>query len=647
MRIKPLPLMIGILLFFSIVGISKSECKLKDKPANIQFSTYSYMGQPEILPEIQMRPYYTGSCVNTNNTVCENFFSNQKIYQNTVIKNGWPQHTDGNLTHISKIIVEDLDTNGMKDIIVEADDGKIYAWDYAGNNLPGWPVISSSFMGGHVAPSSIGDIDNDGDMELVSCPKDLIQEGGIIKISLVSAWDHMGNILQNFPVFIEYPEGYSLFWWHGMTNPVLIDLDNDNDLEIIVCLTICENDGNGWISYWKFFAYHHNGSIVDGWPFIIHKVGDETPYGGGTPAAADVDNDGEVEVVVAVNLLGDTEIWGQLYLLNMNGDIEEGNWPIVTNDHIYSAPALADFDLDNDYEIVFGSSMDDSRYFVVDHLGNNLPGWPRDDLGYLSLVSAPAIGDLDGDCIPEIIQANGVYWNNKVFAWHIDGSNVNGWPVSFDPGNSTWCSPIIGDITGDDIPEIIVGNSDSRIYAWHSNGSRVNGWPKTIESTPFVTPAISDLEYDGEEDLIVASYSGFVYVWTTTDSYNPNTMHWVQFHHDAQHTGLYNGTGGFDVPPIVNLTKPEKSLYVYNRRILPFFIPLIIGKITIEANATDNFHVDRVEFYIDDVLQANDTTEPYSWTWNSKTLFSHTIKVIAYDNAFKSDSDEITVWKFF
>ena len=459
---------------------------------------------------------------------------------------GWPQQTSGSLNHISKIIIEDLDGDGNKDVIVDCYDGKIYAWDYTGDNLSGWPVVSSTFMNGHVAPSSVGDLDNDGDMELVSSPKDLYSTSSGTNISLLSAWDHEGNMLPNFPIWIEYPQNYGLFWWTGYDNPVLIDLDNDGDLEIIVGIAICENDGSGWISNWKFFAYHHNGTIVDGWPFIVQKEGDETPSCGGTPAAADVDNDGEIEVVVAINLIGDTEIWGRLYLLDRNGSIEEGNWPIVTNDFIYSAPALADFDFDGDYEIVFGSSMDDSRFFVVDHFGNNLPGWPRDDLGYLSLVSAPAIGDLDGDGIPEIIQANGAYWNNKVFAWHIDGSDVNGWPVSFYPGYSTWCSPVIGDITGDDTPEIVVGNSDNKFYAWHCDGTRVKGWPKVVDNTTFVTPAIADLNNDGITEIIVASWSGYVDVWNFGTSYHPSTMFWPQFHHNAQHTGCYKP---FNNPP--------------------------------------------------------------------------------------------------
>ena len=55
---------------------------------------------------------------------------------------------------------------------------------------------------------------------------------------------------------------------------------------------------------------------------------------------------------------------------------------------------------------------------------------------------------------------------------------------------------------------------------------------------------------------------------------------------------------------------------------------------------------ENVEFYIDDVLKANITSEPYSWTWTDKTFGRHTIKVVAYDDEGNSASDEIKVWKF-
>ena len=86
---------------------------------------------------------------------------------------------------------------------------------------------------------------------------------------------------------------------------------------------------------------------------------------------------------------------------------------------------------------------------------------------------------------------------------------------------------------------------------------------------------------------------------------------------------------------------------------IPFNNPLIIRDIEIEAHVHDYWYnwwdtIDKVEFYIDGVLKATVTSEPYSWMWDEKTPFSfkHTIKVIAYDEE-NSASDLIEVWKFF
>ena len=77
-------------------------------------------------------------------------------------------------------------------------------------------------------------------------------------------------------------------------------------------------------------------------------------------------------------------------------------------------------------------------------------------------------------------------------------------------------------------------------------------------------------------------------------------------------------------------------------------VPLIIGKITIEINATDNLSgMNRVELYIDDLQTANISDPPYLWLWNERTFFRHKIKVIAYDNAGNRAIEEIQASKFF
>ncbi len=59
------------------------------------------------------------------------------------------------------------------------------------------------------------------------------------------------------------------------------------------------------------------------------------------------------------------------------------------------------------------------------------------------------------------------------------------------------------------------------------------------------------------------------------------------------------------------------------------------GSITFSATASDNVGVTKVEFYVDGVLKATDTTSPYSTTFDSTTLAngSHTLVAKAYDAA--------------
>ncbi len=81
------------------------------------------------------------------------------------------------------------------------------------------------------------------------------------------------------------------------------------------------------------------------------------------------------------------------------------------------------------------------------------------------------------------------------------------------------------------------------------------------------------------------------------------------------------GAGGDTTPPTVSASESGTS-----------------GTITLSATASDNVGVTNVEFYIDGVLRGNDTSSPYSMTFNSTTLAngSHTLTARAYDAASNS-----------
>ena len=66
--------------------------------------------------------------------------------------------------------------------------------------------------------------------------------------------------------------------------------------------------------------------------------------------------------------------------------------------------------------------------------------------------------------------------------------------------------------------------------------------------------------------------------------------------------------------------------------------------VNINANASDNFGVIKVEFYVGTTLRCTDTSAPYTCAWqtpNQKANFS--LKATAYDVAGKTATHTISV----
>ena len=99
-------------------------------------------------------------------------------------------------------------------------------------------------------------------------------------------------------------------------------------------------------------------------------------------------------------------------------------------------------------------------------------------------------------------------------------------------------------------------------------------------------------------------------------------------------------------PPFLRIVRPSNALYINDREIMPMMVPVIIGKIKIVAEATDNIGVERVEFYIDGELKNVSHISPYYWIWNEKVMGIHLIKVIAYDGSGNTATkmESVYIW---
>ena len=86
-------------------------------------------------------------------------------------------------------------------------------------------------------------------------------------------------------------------------------------------------------------------------------------------------------------------------------------------------------------------------------------------------------------------------------------------------------------------------------------------------------------------------------------------------------------------PPTVSIASPTAGSTVNG------------GRVTISANAADASGIQAVEFYVDNTLLMRDSAAPYIASWNLRKVASgsHTIKVVATDNAGNKAEQSISV----
>ena len=179
---------------------------------------------------------------------------------------GFPKSVGSYEIDEGSVTLGDLDGDGILDVVVPSisgASGKIFAWGMS-DNIPGWPVETSGIR---YSTPSIGDVDGDGTNEVV-----------------------VGSSFGDVYVF----EHDGTLKWHDSvgevrSRPLLVDLNN-NDKELIIITST-----DGYIHIW----YGNGGKIT------ALRSGD---YIQGSPAAADIDDDGVLEVA-AIARNGDLYVW--------------------------------------------------------------------------------------------------------------------------------------------------------------------------------------------------------------------------------------------------------------------------------------------------------------------------------------------------
>ncbi|MFC1594139.1 FG-GAP-like repeat-containing protein [Candidatus Omnitrophota bacterium] len=352
-------------------------------------------------------------------------------YNDGTLLDGWPVET-GDYVNSSPAIA-DIDNDGDKEIIVGSYDDKVYAWHHDATPVAGWPIVTDSDI--HASPAIV-DIDGDSDLEIVVATT----SPGYVIAGSVYIWHHDGTPVEGWP---QRPLNIRDSFY---ASPAVVDLDNDGMKEIIIGSNFAD-----------FYVWHADGTIMEGWPVDTNAF-----YGVDASAAvADLDGDSDLEIIVGLTFDYSSHK-ANVYAWHHDGSVVAG-WPqetLETYENFESSPAVADLDGDGVLEIAVASSF---RGLYLWHAnGTSVEGWPAQEMSiYNNHRSSPAIADIDDDPDLEIVIGSS---DANVYAFNYDASLVTGWPTP--TGGSVASSPAIADIDNDGVLEIVVGSGDHKVYAW-------------------------------------------------------------------------------------------------------------------------------------------------------------------------------------
>ena len=387
-----------------------------------------------------------------------------------------------------------------------------------------WPVILGNSI--RYAPA-VADIDGDGRDEIAVGVKDC-------------------------RVFLLNDDGTSMPGWPRETaawiarGPMLEDVDGDGEYEIAA------GSIDGFIHMW-----HEDGSIVSGWPLDLGGLSTSAPI------LVRSGSSHEASVLICVTP-------GVVHLLSPQGESRKG-WPKTLPQITYSynfdrrTTWAVDLDGDGSPEILHLTSLpaflyawyqDGTEYpgFPVameDHIGLGLAVDDRADPRYIACttknelllrdlkdgrvtsltlpgtdsghITAPwfisSRGEPDGKA--DLLLTSTI--DGYVYIWDLEGRLLPGWPVHLDgfiygipeqeEKHMVYGPPIMSDVDGDGEQEVILGSYDLHLYCFKLDGTLVPGWPVVLEDYIVQGLALAQLDGEGMKELVVGQFGETMFAY--------------------------------------------------------------------------------------------------------------------------------------
>lgn len=140
-----------------------------------------------------------------------------------------------------------------------------------------------------------------------------------------------------------------------------------------------------------------------------------------------------------------------------------------------------------------------------------------------------AISDVDKNGTRDLIISAG----NKLYAFNYEGVTLDNFPITLP--DTAVSSPIVADINGDDVLDVLVACKNNLIAAYSASGKYVSGFPYSASTGAMSHLGLSSRENDSGAILVLTNSDGDLYTWQLPESKN---LLWGNFKRDILHSSF-------------------------------------------------------------------------------------------------------------
>lgn len=376
-------------------------------------------------------------------------------------------------------------------------------------NGPSAPEAPSDDAGLHGANTmTFADIDSDGDMDLFW--------GDFFEPSLLRI-ENTGSC--RAPSLREEPEPFpppNPIRSSGYNAPAFTDIDGDDDMDLFVGVLGGAFNPNLTADA-NFYFYEQEGE--SSYRLRTRRFLDQVDVGSESyPTAADLDGDGDAELLVANKISSEDSRTSTLVRFDYSDGFYRKRDSLELLPSYHYAPAFADLDADGDLDLLLGT-WNDGLALYRNAGSTRTPRFELEEEGFVTLSrgshSTPALVDIDGDGDLDLFvgETSGTlnYYVNAGTPSEPRFELVSDEYLGIDVGRRS--VPAFLDVDGDGDEDLIVGSESEGLVFFRNTGtpnepdfSRVG--PLAHDVPPMAVPVFGDFDGDGRLELIVGGLGG-------------------------------------------------------------------------------------------------------------------------------------------